>query len=263
MTQQSCVVEWIATRSPGYPWTCKAAVDEAAPQSRRSARRSLPGSPRRSTKNRGARENILYCPDSRGCQRANCPRRVWPYASAPTAVTRGMSIELRTLAIYLLTPLINQRDLRTALGVSLKRVRRLASRSFGQFRQTAQSRASFRRRSTPKQLVDSRYLSTGLVSAELRQGLLATQISPLNREVMMPPPKRRLVNFRGAVDTGAEHRQGLHRPSRSLPVAVVAKRHGCLPSGAADIGHLPPPLDRARAQTDLQSLISHAAPYRR
>ena len=117
----------------------------------------------------------------------------------------------------------------------------------------------------PRQLVHSPHLSTRVVSAELSLGLLVTQISPLKREAMMPPHRTRprLVNFQGAVDNEGGHGQALRRPRRSLPVAAVAKTRSSLPSGAADIGHIPPPLDRAWARRDLRSLSSHAAPCRR
>jgi hypothetical protein len=263
MTHHSCVVERIGTREPGYAWTCDAEVGETAPQSRWSARRADPGLSRRSTKTRGACENIRFYARYKGCQRVNCPRRVWSTPLVPTAVTPGMSIDLATLAICLLTSFTYQRGPRAVMGVALRRVRRFGSPYFGQFRPIAQSRAWVLRRSTPQQLLDSPQLAIGLESDELSQDLAPTQISPLKREAMMPPRRRRLVKLQGAVDIEGGQRQALHRPSRSLPIAVVARRHGSLPTGVADIAHLPLPLDRVRARRDLQSPRSHATPSRR
>jgi hypothetical protein len=102
-------------------------------------------------------------------------------------------------------------------------------------------------------------------ASELSLGLLVTHISPWKREGMMSPHRTtpRLVNFQGAVGSEGGHGQALRRPRRSMPAATVAKTRGSLPSGAGDIGHMPPPLDQARARRDLRSLSSHAAPCRR
>jgi hypothetical protein len=118
---------------------------------------------------------------------------------------------------------------------------------------------------TPRQLLHSPHLSIQAAPAELSLGLLVTQISPMKREALMPPHRTRprLVNFQGAVGSEGGHGQALRRPRRSMPAATVAKTRGSLPSGAADIAHIPPPLDQARARRDLRSLSSHAAPCRR
>ena len=86
--------------------------------------------------------------DSQGCQHFSFPQRVWLYPSVPMAVTPGMSIELETLAINLLTPLTRQRDYRAAVGLTSKRVRRLASRFCAECLLTARSQAWVMQRST-------------------------------------------------------------------------------------------------------------------
>jgi hypothetical protein len=72
------------------------------------------------------------------------------------AVTPGMSIELETLAMNLLTPLTRRRDYRAAVGVTSKRVRRLASRFCAECLLTAQSQAWVMQRSTIKAWLASR-----------------------------------------------------------------------------------------------------------
>ena len=148
MTHQFCVVERIGVRTPGGALTSGARLDEATPRSRKSAQRSLAGAPRRSGGARSARGDVCFYVDSQGYQHFSFPQRVWLYPSVPMAVTPGMSMELETLAINLLTPLTRQRDYRAAVGVTSKRVRRLASRFCAECLLTAQSQAWVIQRST-------------------------------------------------------------------------------------------------------------------
>lgn len=261
MTHHSCAVERIGARVPGAALTCGRIV-YAASRSRKSVRRSHPGASRRSTTARGARWNILFNVDSQGSQHFNFPQRVRFYPSVPMAVTPAMSIELETLAINKLTPLTWQRDLRAAMGVTSKRVGRLESRFCAECLLTDQWQTWVGERSTPGQLARSPHLSTRVVSAE-SLGLLRIQISSLKREAMMPPNRRRSVNFQGAADNEGGHKQARRHPRRSLPVTSAAKIRGSLPSGAADIVHMLLPIDRARARRDPRSLSSHAAPFRK
>jgi hypothetical protein len=94
--------------------------------------------------------------DSQGRQHFNFPQRVWLYPSVPMAVTPMMSIELETLALNLLTPLTRERDYRAAVGVTSKRVRRLASRFCAECLLTAQSQAWVMQRSTIRAWLASR-----------------------------------------------------------------------------------------------------------
>jgi hypothetical protein len=260
MTHHSCVVERIGTRAPGNALTCGRIV-EAASRGRKCARRLLPGAPRASVIARNARGNVCFYVDFQGRQHFSFPQRVWLYPSVPMGVTPGMSIKLEMLAINLLTPVTGRRDYRAAVGVTSKRVRRLARRLRAPCLLTEQSQAWVRRRSTPRRLVHSPNLLTRVASAE-RLGLLRIQIPSLKREAMMPPNRRRSANFQAAADNEGGHGQALRRPRRSLPVTAAAKIRSSLPSGAAEIAHIPPPLDRARARTDPRSLSSHAAPFR-
>ncbi len=148
MTRLYCVVEQNGTRTPGVVLTPNGRIDETAPRSRERARRSLAGAPRRSTRARIAGGDVCFYVDSQGRQHFNFPQRVWLYPSVPMAVTPIMSIELETLAINLLTPLTRERDYPAAVGVTSKRVRRLASRFCAECLLTAQSQAWVMQRST-------------------------------------------------------------------------------------------------------------------
>lgn len=263
MTHHSFLVERIGSRSSGGRSTCSARMVNTGPRSRKSARFSLSGAPRASVSPCKARDDVCFFVDPQGGQHFNSPRRVWPSPSVPMAVTPGMSIELETLAIYLLTPLTRERDYRAAVGVTSKRVRSLASRFGAECLLTARPTAWVMQCLTPRPLVHSPLLSTRLASNEPSCGLLVTQISPLKREAMNPPDGPGSINFQGVVDNEGGHGQALRRPRRSPPVIAVAKTRGAPPSGAADIGHIGPPLDRARERRDLRSLSSHAAPCRK
>jgi hypothetical protein len=148
MTHHSLVVERIGTRAPVVALTPNGSLDEAAPRSGKRARRALRGAPRRSAGALNARGDVWFYVDSQGYQHFSFPQRVWLYPSVPMAVTPGMSMELETLAINLLTPLTRQRDYRAAVGVTSKRVRRLASRFCAECLLTAQSQAWVIQRST-------------------------------------------------------------------------------------------------------------------
>lgn len=148
MTHHSLVVERIGPRAPVVALTPNGSLDEAAPRSGKRARRALRGAPRRSARALSARGDVWFYVDSQGYQHFSFPQRVWLYPSVPMAVTPGMSMELETLAINLLTPLTRQRDYRAAVGVTSKRVRSLASRFCAECLLTAQSQAWVIQRST-------------------------------------------------------------------------------------------------------------------
>jgi hypothetical protein len=179
MTHHSFVVERIGPRAPVVALTPNGSLDEEAPRSRKSARRPLPGAPRRSARPLNARGDVWFYVDPQGCQHFSFPQRVWLHPSVPMAVTPGMSIELETLAINLLTPLTRRRDYPAAVGVTSKRVSRLASRFGAEGLLTAQSPAGAMQRSTPRPLVHSPLRSTRVASNEPSLGLLVTQISPM------------------------------------------------------------------------------------
>ena len=175
MTHHSFVVERIGPRAPVVALTPNGSLDEAAPRSGKRARRALRGTPRRSAGALNARGDVWFYVDSQGYQHFSFPQRVWLYPSVPMAVTPGMSMELETLAINLLTPLTRQRDYRAAVGVTSKRVRRLASRFCAECLLTAQLPAWAMQRSTPRPLVHSPLRSTRVASNEPSLGLLVTQ----------------------------------------------------------------------------------------
>ena len=243
--------------------TAGAWLDEAAPRSRKSAQRSFARAPRRSGGARSVRGDVCFYVDSQGRQHFNFPQPVWLYASVPMAVTPGMSIELETLAINLLTWLTQERDYRAAMGITCKRVRRLASRFCAPRLLAAQPPAWVMHRSSPRPLAHSPLLATRVASNEPSLGLLVTQISRFKGEAMTPPGGPGSINFQGVVDNEGGHGQALRRPRRPPPVAAVAKTRGSLPSGAADIGHIGSPPDRAREHRDPRSLSSHPAPSRK
>ena len=261
MTDHSSTAERIGSRAPSAALTSSAWMDAAALRPRKRVNRSSRGAPREPCEARNAQRDICFYGDALGRQHFNFPQRVWLYPCVPMAVTPLMSIELETPTINLLTFLSRQCDYRAAAGISFERVRRLASRFCAE--SLARSGAWVRQRSTPGQLLHPTHLSTRVMSGELRLGLLVSQISPLKREAMVPPHRPRLVNFPGAVDIEGGHGQALRRPRRLPPAAAVAKTRSSLPSAAADIEHVPPPLDQARARRDLRSLSSHAAACRK
>jgi hypothetical protein len=251
MTHHSFLVERIGARPPGDRLTCSVRMDEA-PRSRKSARSSLSGAPRVSVGPRNAPGDVCFYVGPQGRQHFNFRQRLWLYLPVPIAVTPGMTIELETLAVNLLTRLTQERDYRAAMGVTCKRLRRLASRLCAECLLTEQSPAWVMQRSSPRPLVHSPLLPTRVAFNEPSLGSLVTQISPLKREAMIPTDGPGSINFQRVVDNEGGHGQALRRPRRSPPVTAVAKTRGSLPSGAADIGHIGPPLDRARERRDLR-----------
>ena len=128
MTHHSSTVERIGTRTPGVALSSSAWMDEASRRSCKRAHRSDPAAPRRPSSARDACGDTCFYGDARGRQHFNFPQRVWLYPCVPMAVTPVMSIELETPAINLPPSLRHQRDYRAAVGITFKRVTRLASR---------------------------------------------------------------------------------------------------------------------------------------
>jgi len=201
--------------------------------------------------------DVSFCVVSKEGQQFNFAQRVRLYPSGPIAVSPGIRIELEMRAIDLAT---RQRDYYEAVGVTSKRVGSLASR-FRAVRLLIASHAWIIQRSIAIKLAHSPHFS--IRSIEQRLGVLATQISPSKRAAMIPLDRPGSINLREVVDNEGGHGQALRRPHRSPPVTAVAKTRGSLPSGAANIGHIGPPLDRARERRDLRSLSAHAAPCRK
>jgi hypothetical protein len=170
MTHHSSTAERIGSRIPAAALTSNAWMDEAAPRSGKRAYRASRGAPRRSSTARDKRGNICFCVDSSGRQHFNFPQRVWLYPSVPMAVTPVMSIELETLAINLLTPLTRERDYPAAVGVTSRRVRRLASLFCAECLLTAQSQAWVMRRSTIRAWLASRARIQGRSRVGARSG---------------------------------------------------------------------------------------------
>jgi len=90
-------------------------------------RHASPKAARRGARARSAGRDFYLYEDSDGRQHFNFVQRIWLCPSVPMAVTPVMTLELETLAINLLTPLTRERDYRAAVGVTSKRVMRLAS----------------------------------------------------------------------------------------------------------------------------------------
>jgi hypothetical protein len=243
--------------------TCRTWVEEAAPRSDKCVHRSTRGVAGESSGARNARDDIYFYAESRRHQHFNLPQQVWIYLLATILVTPGMSAKLKTQATNLPAPLTRRRVHERETGTTSKQLSRLASQFCAECLRNARSQFGVMRRSTPRQIVQCRHLTTRVVSKELSRDVLVTQISPLKREAMMPAHGPRLINFQGAVDNEGAHERPLRRPRRSLPVAAVAKTRSSLPIGDADTGHRQPPLYPGRALRDLLSLNSHAAPYRR
>jgi hypothetical protein len=170
MAHHSLTAERIGSRTPAAALTSSAWMDEAAPRSGKRAYRAFRGAPRRSITARNNHSDICFYVDSSGRQHFNFPQRVWLYPAVPMAVTPVMSIELETLAINLLTPLTRQRNYRAAVGVTSKRVRRLASDFCTECLLTAQSRAWVMRRSTLSAWLASRARIQGRSRVGARSG---------------------------------------------------------------------------------------------
>jgi hypothetical protein len=126
MSQPSGVIERVGIRSPGA--VLIPTVHEVAPHSRQMARRASPSSQRRAARAGSASGDFFFYEDSQGRQHFNFAQRIWLSPSVPMALTPVMTLELQTLAINLLTPLTRERDYRAAVGVTSKRVMRLADR---------------------------------------------------------------------------------------------------------------------------------------
>ena len=126
MSQPSSVIERVGIRSPGA--VLIPTVHEAPPHSRHMARRASPNAKRRAARAGSASGDFFFYEDSQGRQHFNFAQRIWLCPSVPMAVTPVMTLELETLAINLLTPLTRERDYRAAVGVTSKRVMKLANR---------------------------------------------------------------------------------------------------------------------------------------
>jgi hypothetical protein len=122
------VVERVGTRNSGNVEAQNGWVDEAAPQFRQTERRASPKAARRSARTRSASIDFYLYEDSEGRQHFNFVQRIWLYPCVQMAVTPVMSLELKTLAVNLLTPLTRERDYPAAVGVTSKRVMKLANR---------------------------------------------------------------------------------------------------------------------------------------
>lgn len=140
------VVERIGTRSPGSVLSPTVRIDEAAPRSRQTARRA----------GQQSGGDFCYYVDTQGRQHFNFVQRIWLRASVGMAVTPVMTIALETLAINLLTHLIRERDYPVAVGVTSRRVLKLARRFCTECLLTAQADGWVMPRSTLRAWLASR-----------------------------------------------------------------------------------------------------------
>lgn len=77
---------------------------------------------------RSANRNFRYYVDSRGFQNFNFQQRIWRKPSVQMAVTPVMTTALETLALNLLTYIARESGYSTRLGITSKRMVRLARR---------------------------------------------------------------------------------------------------------------------------------------
>ncbi|MGH9643509.1 MAG: hypothetical protein ACRD3Q_13930 [Terriglobales bacterium] len=86
------------------------------------------GRPPRGPKRRTTGGEFRYCVDARGRQHFNFRQRIWLHPAVDMAVTPVMTVALETLAINLLTRLTRKRDCCAAVGLTSRRMLRLAPR---------------------------------------------------------------------------------------------------------------------------------------
>lgn len=84
--------------------------------------------PVRGPKRRTSDGEFRYCVDARGRQHFNFRQRIWLHPSVAMAVTPVMTVALETLAVNLLTRLTRERDCHAAVGLTSRRMLRLAPR---------------------------------------------------------------------------------------------------------------------------------------
>ena len=154
MSRPSSVIERVGIRSAGA--VLIPTVHEVAPHSRQMARRASPSSQRRAARAGSASGDFFFYEDSQGRQHFNFAQRIWLHPSVTMAVTPVMTLELQTLAINLLTPLTRERDYRAAVGVTSKRVMRLAKRFCAECLLTADAAALLMPRSAIRAWLASR-----------------------------------------------------------------------------------------------------------
>ena len=131
-------------------------VHEVPSHSRQMVRRASRNSQLRAARAGSASGDFFFYEDSQGRQHFNFAQRIWLSPSVPMAVTPVMTLELETLAINLLTPLTRERDYRAAVGVTSKRVMRLANRFCAECLLTADAAALLMPRSAIRAWLASR-----------------------------------------------------------------------------------------------------------
>jgi hypothetical protein len=131
-------------------------IDHAMGRVRRIARRKNPRFPEKPGRAQSVGEDFHFYRDSQGRQHFNFAQRIWLYPSVQMAFTPMMSLELKTLAVNLLTPLTRERDYSAVVGVTSKSVMRLASRFCSECLLTAGGAALLMPRSAIKAWLASR-----------------------------------------------------------------------------------------------------------
>jgi hypothetical protein len=99
--------------------------------------------------------DFRYYVDSEGRQRFNFAQQIWLRASVDMAVTPVLTLALETLAVNLLTHLTRPRDCRVAVGVTSRRVLKLAPLFCIECLLTAQAEGWLMPRATIKEWISS------------------------------------------------------------------------------------------------------------
>lgn len=119
-------VERVGGRTPGQVLSPTVRVEEGTPRARQAPRRVSQAATRRSARARLTRSDFCYYLDTQGRQHFNFAQQIWLRPRVAMAVTPVMTIALETLAINLLTHLTRERDCPVAVGVTSRRVLKLA-----------------------------------------------------------------------------------------------------------------------------------------
>ena len=103
-------------------------VEETPTRSRRVVCRAGSQSVSRADRVRAAQNRFCYYVDASGRQHFNFVQQIWLRAQVEMAVTPVMTVALETLAVNLLSYVARERDYSTAVGVTSRRVMKLARR---------------------------------------------------------------------------------------------------------------------------------------
>ena len=118
----------IAGARPGTVLAPTVRVEETPARSRRVSCRAGSQSVWRADRPRAALSRYCYYVDASGRQHFNFTQQIWLRVQVEMAMTPVMTVALETLAVNLLTQVARERDHLAVVGVTSKRVMRLARR---------------------------------------------------------------------------------------------------------------------------------------